>query len=360
MIEANWRAHLRMDKLLESGIEPFPRQMLYLNKDTKGKKVTVSDFDELSRNARLWFGNLSTYCMVYSFDQIEKRLYDIIFLDTDKEKVDIFDEDGNPKKLDDRELLEYAFEDARTIGREYKTYTNFTGQGGCGVYIGFPFVELQYPKYAIRRFVSELESRLKLKSLDWSVVGDIQRVSRLPDTVNMKNFRLCFPVDLNWTLDKIIKYSLKCSSNLPVIIPDNKGVCKDLKDYDYPPSEKEVKFDNSDIDVDRYMIEVKGFLEVADKVEDGRHTIMYMGIIPRLVLLGYSDEEILFVCKEFIERSGKEWSGPKYKDYVINDVLPRTRERIEGGKTVKMSLESIFMERPELLKFFKIQESVKV
>lgn len=355
MLVSSWSSHLRLNSLEQEGIDAFPRKMLYKNKDNDGRRTTVSDFEALCRSARLWFGNLSTYSMVFSFHQIELGMYDMIFLDTDKEEVVLRKDE---LELDDRQLLEYAYEDARKIGKLYKTFNNFTGKGGCGIYIRFPFTHLKYPKYAIRRFIKEIEKRLDIRSLDWRVVGDIQRVCRLPYTVNMKNFRMCFPIDLDWSLDKIIKNSLRCNDRLPVVIPINKDIPSKLRKLDYPPEEKEISFDN--VNVDRYMIEVKGLLDMAHNVKDGRHTFLFNGIVPRLVLLGYEDEEILYVCKEFIERTGKKWEDPNYRDYVVNDTLPRTKQRILEGKPLKMSLNSIFLERPSLLKYFKVSQSKMV
>jgi hypothetical protein len=60
----------------------------------------------------------------------------------------------------------------------------------------------------------------------------------------------------------------------------------------------------------------------ADVFKDGRKRIVTFLIIPRLVREGLSDSEILRLCREFVERSGRGWAN--YRSHVLAN-LRRTK-----------------------------------
>jgi hypothetical protein len=76
----------------------------------------------------------------------------------------------------------------------------FSGNKGFHVYIDFPVVSLVYPGDAIKRFVDNLETQLKLRLVDPGPIGDIARVARIPNTKHMKSGLYCVP----FTVDEFL------------------------------------------------------------------------------------------------------------------------------------------------------------
>lgn len=102
----------------------------------------------------------------------------------------------------------------------------FSGNKGFNLYLDFEPIELFYPKQTIRRFVEQLERKSGIKTIDWQIIGDISRVSRIPNTFNMKGKRYCIPlvitdiptVDDDITLQvKMFTRILDLSQNMRII-----------------------------------------------------------------------------------------------------------------------------------------------
>lgn len=331
-LERAWLNHCRSES-------SFPRDMLFLNKDGKGRRFKAKDFNYLFKKSLFFLGKRHTYVSVYSDSDIERGVVDRIFLDID-----------SPKDLD------AGFSDVRKIISEHIATVYFTGYGGFGVYLSFSAIRLKNPRYAIREFVMELDRKLGLDTLDWHVVGDLRRVSRLPYTVNLKNDKLCIPILPQWSLDFILEQARKCNTFLPIRFKPSTLVRHLLEAYDKHSSEK-IEYEPPSLDEkEQFESEVKQLLEIAPQIEDGRHTLIFHGIVPRMILSGKSDDEILGVCHEFITltpdtpEKGK-WKE-EYEGYVRRDI-ESTRRRVMNGEPLKYSMSSIIMERPELLKFFK-------
>jgi hypothetical protein len=208
--------------------------------------------------------------------------------------------------------------------------------------------------------------------LDYSVVGDIARVSRLPYTVNMKTQKMCFPISLDWNMDYILEQSKETTERLPVINSEPLDFIKDSLstiDKTIPDIEMEKAYGESYyIDNEHsqgFMAEIEEFLVHAkmyyenmgesgftdtDKRWNGRHRLVYLYLIPRAIFSALEDEEIYNIGKRFITDTGKEWK--EYKRHFEASLF-RARKRVEENKPMKFKLESILMDNPDLQVFFE-------
>jgi len=299
-------------------------------------RFKVSSFNQLNAIVRVSYRK-DVYVAVYCESCRQKQVFNRIYIDLDK----------SPEKID----LQQTLEEARKIAELFPCDIYFTGNKGFAVYIYFDFIHLEHPRETMRHFVEMLEKHLNLKTIDWHVIGDLKRVSRLPFTINQKTGNFCIPVNPNWSLDKILELSRNPLQIEPLKQQPSKFVYKLLEGIDRHVTEQEKELiytppKNPDL----YRQQVQKLIEVAPKIKDGRHRLMFHGIIPRLVLVNATDEEILATCKEFITRTGKDWN--EYCNYVKR-AIKHTRNRVAKGEPLKYNFATVLVENPELIEFFK-------
>ena len=111
----------------------------------------------------------------------------------------------------DNDDLEKAYSDMRVVVKRIKDNYGqdplvvFSGRKGFHVYAFFDPVKLADTSFVIRKYVRKMFG--DIKSVDWHVVGDINRLVRLPYTPHHVTQRLCYPVDPSWSLDDILRRS---------------------------------------------------------------------------------------------------------------------------------------------------------
>ena len=92
----------------------------------------------------------------------------------------------------------------------------FSGCKGCHEYIFFKPVKLQHPKETVKRFVNHLEHKLKLKTVDQNVKGDLGRIAKIPSSLHPETGLYANPFILSNNYDEIIQNSKNRD-----IFPDN-------------------------------------------------------------------------------------------------------------------------------------------
>jgi len=86
----------------------------------------------------------------------------------------------------------------------------------------------------------------------------------------------------------------------------------------------------------------------APTTEDHRHRLLHFLLVPRLVLLGYTDKEVRAECKKYIEST---FGGKSYDDYeyYVENSIRRTRE----GRWFPWRIETFLEYFPDAARWFK-------
>jgi len=332
-IAENWVNHVLMDEF------PFPRDvaMPYRVKARTRKEYLRILNENLTRR--------NLYVAIFSDWQIGTNTFNKVFLDLDDE--------GNLERAY-KDVIKLAKHIKEKYGETPRVY--FSGRKGFHVYLDFEPATFKHYQQAVREYVYELIMKINLRTLDTQVIGDVRRVSRIPYTVNIISQRLCIPIDVNWTLSEILWQSRSCDLKVSVerrVIPE---LAKELKELDKgcnqfirSPVAREVL--TKELNTDKYVEELNLLMEVAKHgLSDFRHRLIHFAIVPRLVLLGKTDEEILNFCREFILLSSPV--GRKrldvYERYILRSIK-RTRE----GKWMPWDLETLIYYFPGIEKQFE-------
>lgn len=170
------------------------------------------------------------YVTVYSFDDWKHRpgsaIMDRIFVDLDHAT--------NPQIAIDEgiRLIENL-----NKHHDIQTTQYFSGKKGLAVYIDFDAVQIadDNKKEVIAMFQNILKKLYDLTTMDMHVVGDINRISRLPNTMHQSSGLYCIPITLDEMrlgIDEIISMARSPRTDLPVVRQQNGGVRQHLLDYE--------------------------------------------------------------------------------------------------------------------------------
>ena len=294
---------------------------------------------------------------------INKLYFD---LDCDIKKGQTFDKSKLREVWQNTQIL------AKTIkavfGASPRVY--FSGRKGFGIYIDYkePYLISKDSFHFIsKRFIQKIMiasclckdvpiekfDEFDYGFIDTSVLGHFSRVSRLPYTKHTKSELLCYPVDIDRGIDKILS---EARSHAPEKIEHPKfGVdfnlfLKKIETEEFPIYQKMVSekykhtsSDNLDEDLDL-------ILSLAPHIKDGRRRIIHALIIPRLVTLGKSPESIRQYCKLFIELTGDPF------DYEMEQYVKYQTDYRRGRGSIPWSWGAFFQKFPDLMKAFKYAE----
>jgi hypothetical protein len=213
-----WIAHLR----------PLQNPYLFPREVGSPEKIFVKNVDEYISWLRRNSGKRDCYVSVYSEEQKKRKMLDTIYTETDDIAFGF--------KLWDR------FDQTNIEPRAL-----FSGRRGLHFFVDFEPIVLKNPKEAIRAWVNTLPISRKDKKedrFDMSVVGDTERISRVPYTKNIKSKMMCFnlPPDRDEAAEIVKEYLLGTVVNPPMIYPEvdlnNKDVARFLFDTDSKPPKK--------------------------------------------------------------------------------------------------------------------------
>lgn len=147
------------------------------------KRIPVKTQEEAEEYRILYSGKKNIYQSVYQYNgdiNMYNAVVDKIFLD--------FDYDDN---------LNF-FTDVRKVARylaisDYTFYIRFSGRGFHIFILLDKNVKLNNPKQAIRNWVKDMHTKTDTDS-DHSVIGDLRRVSRMLNSMNLKTHLYCIPI----------------------------------------------------------------------------------------------------------------------------------------------------------------------
>lgn len=184
----------------------FPRKVLVIKekKDESFKYTIKNELDYLEYLRRE--NNTNCYCQIFSNRQIAEATFDTMYLDIDVHEE--FDEEKKPITYETRVKNAYdIFIKVRDaiIKAGYKvSRAYFTGRG-FAVYVDFERTKFNTRsgyRFAVRTFLMEIDV---FRLLDPSVLGDVERVARLPNTENGNAKGMhCVQIDPQWDLDRIV------------------------------------------------------------------------------------------------------------------------------------------------------------
>jgi len=179
----------------------------------------------------------------------------------------------------------------------------------------------------------------KYPTLDMQVWLDVKRISRVPYSLHEKSGVECIPVDPD---GKETSYDLvDCMKNpLP----------EDLVAEAWKDAIAMTAYEQVDEPMWRKPSNrVRLYEEAAKIIEsgtgDGRKRIIFYLLVPRLILAGYGDKDIMNSCREYLERSGCDWM--QYRQRVV-DCIRRNRDRIARGEPILYRLDTFIRENPDL------------
>jgi len=154
----------------------------------KPRRIKITDLQDIDYYVSMCNGKKDLYQSVYLYEDdidVNNAIVDKIFLD--------FDFDMDMKFLQNTRIVaQYLFEN------DYSFYIRFSGNG-FHIFILLDDYKIKNPKIAIKNYVNFLHKKTKTES-DPAVVGDLRRVVRIVNTLNLKHKKkqsYCIPITFN-------------------------------------------------------------------------------------------------------------------------------------------------------------------
>ena len=312
-LKSVWLKHLGIDS-------NFPRDLGF------PERVKVQNWWHYLRTVELNWQTNNIYVSLYSDYYIQSSIWDKIFFDVDAHDGELEDAYADALRLYDHLHSEF--------GATPRVY--FTGNG-FAVYLDFHPVVAD--KFAVKLFAHEIVNKAKVSHVDKLPFGDARRISRVPYTWNFKSDppRMCIPIDIDWTLEKIIEEALHPCYSVGIEIEPVKVT---IPEYEPPEFDRQ---DASYVEDDLILY----IFENAHRWQDGRKRLLHFILVPTFMhKYGLNRKEIHRMCRLFIERTGADYS--EYESYVESSI---TRTERDGWKP--WSIEFFLYKCPELLEYYK-------
>jgi len=317
---------------LDNAFEGFPRDIGFPN------RILARNKDDYLREIWSHISQTHIYNSLFSTRMIEHNIVNKIYIDFDGAYGEIKNKKGEVVKyfLSVNGIKKPYQEMKKCVKKMNKKYgciprINFTAGRGFGIYIDFPEIILKDPKYCIIEFVKTMTKGML--TIDHQIIGDVSRLYRLPYTIHPKTKLLCVPFEIDLKLEDIVEESKKCLFRVTPKRVECREIAEELLEIDsYEDNTIDVVMSNRTL-IDKglqkikpknlYENEVNLILERAPQIKDGRHRILHFLLVPRLILMNKSDDEILKITSEFIENTNRNFED--YKDYVLLSIK-RNRE----------------------------------
>lgn len=153
------------------------------------RRIVIHNASQIKQYVEMYNGKKHLYKTVYNYVDIPSQdhaLVDKIFLDFDAHEKNFFE--------DVRTVAKYLYE------QNIVFYIRFSGRG-FHIYIELVPAWVRSPKRAIKNFVRDLHKETGTKS-DPAVVGDLRRVARMINTLNLKSNRYCISISYKTLMEK--------------------------------------------------------------------------------------------------------------------------------------------------------------
>lgn len=171
------------------------------------------------------------YCSVYPYEEYSQ---------TNRNKMSAII-NTIPFDFDSNEDLEFAYKDLKIILSWCKRHSieprvYFTSNKGFHLYLDIDPINLVHPQETLRKFVFELNKAAHTNTLDSTVIGDLERIMRLPNTKHKDTGLYCIGLNTKLipflTIKDILKLAEKKSDYVPIRKPVTGDVHKTLHEMD--------------------------------------------------------------------------------------------------------------------------------
>lgn len=253
--------------------------------------TSEEDIQKASEIVNLYNGKKDIYRSIYNYSKEAKghnALIDKVYIDFDP------DAEGKGALANARKLSHYL----RKTKIRHAVY--FSGRG-THVYIYIHPIyayELDNASMAIKNYVKELTEKLDLNP-DWKVVGDLRRVSRLPNTLNTKTGLYCIPLcksEIDFPREAIELLAKKQRNTNPLV----DGDLVDIQQYDFDDPRFEMQVEAIDgIALGEDVVGVPICVEEILKRSEIGYQERYM-VITALRDLAYSKPDIEKILEEHL------------------------------------------------------------
>lgn len=339
MVRKEWALHL--------GLNPqFPRDVGFAHPNGRIPFITEKA-NNMQEYVKL-IGDYSPRCQssfvrLYNDYQIQRGEVDKLFWDVDAEDL--------TTAFNDWKRLCQTFDSLQYRARHY-----FTGNKGFASYVDFEPLMADFE--ALKEFQKRVAA-LAGVTCDERVMGDRMRFCRLPYTPNFKSIRHgigllhCIPITPEMSLSQIIEMS-KANQGVQVTVQPCLNIEKDLKALPAPKqtftfSPAMASNGTTERISDEYRLKLVSLVDyltadVAPRIQDGRHRVLNFLLVPALVQLGATDDDIHAICNEFVTRSGKKYSNGDYNMHVTNAI-----RRSRSGNWKAWKIETFRQRHPGVL-----------
>lgn len=280
---------------------------------------------------------INGYLTVYSFFQYDQDLRDADTARIDTIPFDFDDEEDPSNSLTDlRALLGWCERHSIDPRMQY------SANKGFHLFIDTEPLYLREPKYTLKRFFRNMQQKAKFKTVDPVVIGDLDRVMRLPNTIHKSTGRYCIPLSKEQVkfldLEDIIEMSYSKSEYIPERNPigDDHEIIQYIYKLDEQVAEERKRtrekreyinnsrFSNILVRSSKGCAACEYFL--SEGATKGERDLALCGIIQRLNSLHITDAEIYDQVTEF----GKKCTPPlrkseidsKFKYHMNNSYSP--------------------------------------
>lgn len=253
-------------------------------------------------------GKRNVYRSIYDYMEEPGRnnsIVDKIYIDFDPDEEQEIDPIVEAKKL------------SNYLQKKDILHTLYFSGRGTHVYIYInPIMayELNNPSIAIKNYVRELSEKLDLHP-DQQVIGDLRRISRMPNTINLRTGLYCIPLkkdEIGLNKEKIHDIAKKQRQGR---FPIGKNKIE-LRDYDTEDKRFEHKIDYSDVKLGEDINGVPKCVEASLMRGDANYQERF-NIIVALRDLAYSQSDTEAIIEKYL--TAIKPSGVTYAEHCIDE-----------------------------------------
>ena len=338
---------MKKEWILHLGLTPeFPRDVGFMQPDARRDfvRLPVHNTQEYVRAIAKHIDSRGSFVNVYSKRQQHASVVAKLFFDIDAETL----EEAQRKRKEGHRFFDKL---------EWDFRETFSANKGFQFFVDFP-QEVTVDWYELKEFCKRLNG-LSGGIFDESVFGDKNRICRVPFTPNMKGLRhgkgmlWCVPVQRDWDLERVLAAASLKEPAAPLELMFSSNAARDV---DSLPKNEVRPFESRSVPqvttITPISDEQKGFYQdlvhtilalVAPHADDGRKSVLHFLLVPALIQLGYTNQQIHEACKNFIERSKQSYIRGGYSMYVEQSIA---RNRAGGWKP--LPLDKFMLAHPEV------------